>query len=103
MLSQKLIKGIFSYDSESGWLIWKTNGKPAGSCRHRLAIGLCGEKHYVHRLIWLWHYGTLPEYIDHIDGDTFNNRIENLRECTMSQNLGNANYGDMRGIEQRGS
>lgn len=43
-----------------------------------------------HRLIWLWHYGYLPEnFIDHIDRNTLNNRIENLREITQSCNMRN--------------
>jgi hypothetical protein len=28
----------------------------------------------------------LPEFLDHIDGNTFNNCIENLRPATISQN-----------------
>jgi hypothetical protein len=32
------------------------------------------------------HYGEIPDVIDHIDGDTRNNRIENLRTATRSQN-----------------
>lgn len=45
------------------------------------------RKHYKeHRLIFLMHHGYLPEQIDHIDGTKDNNRIENLRPATNSQN-----------------
>ena len=40
----------------------------------------------VHRLIYLMHHNVLPKYIDHIDGNPHNNRIENLREVTRSEN-----------------
>lgn len=40
----------------------------------------------LHRLIFLWHHGYLPEIIDHKDGNTMNNRINNLRESTVQQN-----------------
>src|SRR5206468_11136264 len=35
---------------------------------------------YLHRRVWEDHYGSIPEghHIHHIDGDTGNNRIENL-------------------------
>ena len=42
---------------------------------------------YAHRLAWYLHYGKLPvNNIDHIDGNTSNNIISNLRDVTKQQN-----------------
>ena len=43
---------------------------------------------YLHRVIWEMHYGPIPEgyRIDHIDRDPDNNRIENLRLASRSEN-----------------
>lgn len=63
-----------------------------------------GKQYLVHRLIWLLHYGYLPEhFIDHIDRDISNNRIENLREVTRvcnAQNSGNSisNTSGVKGV-----
>lgn len=35
------------------------------------------------------HHGYLPDVIDHIDGDILNNKIENLRPATHTQNMRN--------------
>ena len=48
-----------------------------------------GKFYRAHRIIFLIHYGYLPKLIDHIDGNPSNNKIENLREATNSQNQHN--------------
>lgn len=50
-----------------------------------------GTTYFVHRIIWLIVYGEWPDEIDHRDGDPGNNRIDNLRSATRTQNLGNCN------------
>ncbi len=50
-----------------------------------------GTKQYLHRLIWVMHFGPIPPdlEIDHINGNRSDNRIENLRLVTRSINLKN--------------
>lgn len=45
----------------------------------------------LHRGVWMWHHGEIPAGldIDHINLDKTDNRIENLRLCTRSQNMAN--------------
>jgi hypothetical protein len=52
-------------------------------------IRISGKVFLEHRLIWLMHYGKLPTFIDHINGIRNDNRIENLRESTLTQNQQN--------------
>jgi hypothetical protein len=44
----------------------------------------------LHHAIFLFHHGYIPTRIDHVDGNTSNNKIENLRAATQSQNMGNS-------------
>jgi hypothetical protein len=45
-----------------------------------------GKVYKTHRLIYMYHYGYMPKQIDHIDGNKYNNQVENLRACLPSNN-----------------
>lgn len=54
-------------------------------------IILFGNILMVHRLIWILQNGNIPDnlFIDHIDGNGLNNKIENLRVVTPQENAKN--------------
>lgn len=50
-----------------------------------------GKLQLVHRVIWELHYGPIEsgKFIDHIDGDRTNNRLDNLRLVSRTANARN--------------
>ena len=62
--------------------------RKSNSNYYRRAV-INGVEMPVHRLIFLMHHNTVPASIDHINGDSLDNRIENLRAATQSQNSAN--------------
>lgn len=57
------------------------------SCGYAMGRNLNKEKVYMHRLLIGAKKG---EYVDHIDGNKLNNRKDNLRICTQSENMRNS-------------
>ena len=49
-------------------------------------VSVDNKLYLAHRVIFAMHWGFLPRFIDHIDGNRLNNKIENLRQCTDQQN-----------------
>lgn len=96
-LTQEEACALFSY--ESGLLRRKAStgprsivGEIAGQRKTRegyFSVQIRGKAHKVHQLVFLMLRGFIPDEIDHINGDRSDNRIENLRAVTRSQNCAN--------------
>ena len=54
-----------------------------------LQMKLFSKHMYVHRVIFLYHHGYLPKFVDHINGKKSDNMIENLRDVNRFQNMMN--------------
>lgn len=55
-----------------------------------IKLGFNNKYYLVHRLIFMMFHDYMPERLDHIDGNPANNRIENLREVTNTENCQNS-------------
>lgn len=92
----------FRYEKEQGKLFWKNHSTPQGRCwigkeagslkesRNKLyrRVKLNGKNIYVHMIIFFIETGVWDNtiHIDHIDGNSLNNHITNLRATTLRQN-----------------
>lgn len=100
MLTAERARELLSYDPATGEFRWKvTNSNRCkagnvagwdqddGKGRVRICITVDGKKHKAHRLAWLITHGVWPpQLIDHINGNSADNRLCNLRLATPSQN-----------------
>lgn len=92
--SKRSLMKLFKY--ENGNLFWKVKlgsrtkvGELAGWKEKRYrSVKIDGYTYKVHRIIWVMHNGQVPSgmVIDHIDGNGFNNNIQNLRLASGSSN-----------------
>ena len=89
MITQSAIQSVLCY--QDGVLYWKKTGLTAAyrDAKGYARVGIGGKRYLQHRIIYLLFHGHLPPMIDHIDGNTLNNKIENLRAVTNAENLQN--------------
>lgn len=95
-LTQEKVRELFDY--QDGDLVWRVSlgkakkGNKAGCESNGYIVTSIGRRPFRnHRIIWLWHHGYIPEgFLDHIDRNPKNNRIENLREVSNSCNQRNS-------------
>jgi hypothetical protein len=110
-LTQEYLNSILRYDPKTGFLYWKVRplhhfknshgmnifnsrfskskaGSP--SAFGYITVGINGKNHFAHRLIWCLITGAYPtDHIDHINHDSADNRIVNLRTATVQENQRN--------------
>ena len=95
MVTQEFLKAVLNYDQDTGIFTWKVSparqvfsGDIAGTKRkdEYIQIKVDNELILSHRLAWIYMYGYLPKYIDHINGQRDDNRITNIREVSNQQN-----------------
>ena len=77
------IETLFTYkDGRTKWI--ERSEKPNN--RGYIRINISGKKYKAHRLIMLAFIGDSDQQVDHINRIKTDNRFENLRYCTRSEN-----------------
>lgn len=99
-LTQSILKEYFDY--KEGFLYWRKKTSifsciNIGDIASHLnknknrkdlynSTNFRNKKYRSARLVFCWHYGYFPETVDHINHDTLNDKIENLRAATHHEN-----------------
>lgn len=95
IITQARLKEIFSYNPETGVFIWVNptsnrvkKGSVAGTLNSMgyICIGIDGPQYLAHKLAYLYIHNHYGKEIDHIDHISTNNRINNLRTVSHTEN-----------------
>jgi len=108
--SQTYLRECFSYNPDTGLLIWLPrpkehfpsshgqlvfNGAMAGKTVGTLTddgylkVGINGTLYRCRRVIYKYWHGLEPNVVDHINHNRTDNRIKNLESVTLQENLNN--------------
>ena len=94
-LSYEQVNKLLKLDPETGFLYWRIPGRgrqmgrPAGSRDRRgyITLRIDYDRIRAHNIVWLLTHGSWPiNELDHINHNTSDNRPENLRDVSASEN-----------------
>ena len=91
--SVERLRELFAYDDKAGVLISNKTNKTVGTFNYAgyLRTSIDGKSYQLHRVIWKLVKGEEPPFeIDHINRDRADNRIENLRSATRTEQCWNS-------------
>lgn len=119
--SQEVLRQLLRYDPATGKLFWRPRTpenckraewfnarfaeREAFTTENRYRTGIInGVSCFAHRVVWKMHHGVDPTdcYIDHINRVKTDNRIENLRLATGTQNQANVDKRPHRSSKFKG-
>jgi hypothetical protein len=99
LLDAKTLREVLNYDPETGVFAWniQRRGMKAGKTPGCIntsgyrVIRFDGVLYFAHRLAWLYVYGEWPSsgHVDHINHLRADNRIANLRDVAVADNIRN--------------
>lgn len=125
LIEPQVLLVLFDYDEATGELTWKVDfgtrrrgDKVGGKSTYKRRPGDCGrtylhaklggKSYRVQNLIWTMKTGRFPcGEVDHKDRNPQNNRFENLRDASRSDNQANTslyqnNKSGIRGVHKNG-
>lgn len=97
-LTAERLRSLLHYDPETGAFTRRRSvqgfhANTTAGVLHKasgyIIVGVDRRRYRAHRLAWLCMTGEWPSEVDHRNGDRADNRWENLREATRSQNNAN--------------
>jgi HNH endonuclease len=103
VLTASRLRRLLSYDAKTGLFVWRSRpdkgqfnsqfaGSVAGTTQSMGYTQICveGKKYLAHRLAFLYMRGSFPRgNVDHANHIPNDNRFENLRSASQSQNRAN--------------
>ncbi len=95
-ITQEEVKELFVYkDGKLYRKVRKANCVHVGDCagsisnNNYFSIQIDKTLYLTHGVVFLYHHGYLPTFIDHVNCNKLDNRVENLRPSTSSENARN--------------